>query len=78
MKIRRNYRLNITKIGKTWHNSSMSENEKILRSVDVNLRLESIQLTSAEKQTIMDCLAGKSSFDREIEKLSTRYQKVVA
>lgn len=56
----------------------MSENEKILRSVDANLRLEGMQLTSTEKQTIMDCLARKSSFDREIKKLSTHYQKVVA
>lgn len=56
----------------------MSENEKILRSVDANLRLEGMHLTSAEKQTIMNCLTGKSSFDRELKKLSARYQGVAA
>lgn len=56
----------------------MSENEKILRSVDANLRLEGMRLTAAEKQTIMDCLIGKSSFDREIKKLSAYYRRNIA
>lgn len=56
----------------------MSENERILRSVDANLRLEGMRLTDAEKQTIRDCLAGKSNFDKEINKLVAYYRGVTA
>ncbi|MBR0415979.1 hypothetical protein IJI64_02315 [Candidatus Saccharibacteria bacterium] len=56
----------------------MSKDEKILKITEANLRLEGMHLTSEEKQTIKDCLTGKTNFDKEIKKLVAYYNKVAA
>lgn len=54
----------------------MSKNERILKFTEANLRLEGMHLTSSEKRKILDCLTGKSSFDKEIKKLVAYYKEV--
>ncbi|MBQ3467991.1 hypothetical protein IJH19_00375 [Candidatus Saccharibacteria bacterium] len=56
----------------------MSKDEEILSFVDANLRLEGMKLSVREKQTIMDCLAGRASFDDAISKAFAKHRKIVA
>ncbi|MBF1034523.1 MAG: hypothetical protein HXL10_00425 [Candidatus Nanosynbacter sp.] len=54
----------------------MSKNEEILSFVDSNLRLEGMRLSSREKQTIMNCLTGKTSFDDAISRAFAKHRKL--
>ena len=56
----------------------MSKNEEILSFVDANLKLEGMRLSVHEKQTIMDCLTGKTSFDDAISEAFARHRRLVA
>lgn len=46
--------------------------------VDATLRLEGMRLSMREKQTIMDCLTGKTKFDDAISKAFARHRKLTA
>ena len=56
----------------------MNKNERILKFTEANLRLEGMCLDSDEKQKIIDCLTGKSSFDKEVKKLIAYYKEATA
>ena len=56
----------------------MSRNEEILSFVDSNFRLEGMNLSVREKQTIMDCLSGKTSFDDAISKAFAKHRRSIA
>ena len=56
----------------------MSKNEEILSFVDANLRLEGMRLSVREKQTIMDCLTGKTSFDDAISRAFAKHRNLAA
>ena len=53
----------------------MSKNEEILSFVNSNLKLEGMGLSSHEKQTIMNCLTGKTSFDDAIARAFAKHRK---
>ena len=59
-----------------WYNMNMSKNEEILSFVDSNLRLEGMRLSSREKQTIMNCLTGKTNFDDAISRAFAKHRKL--
>ena len=54
----------------------MSRNEEILNFVDSNLRLEGMKLSAREKQTMLDCLTGKTTFDKAIQTALAKHRKV--
>lgn len=56
----------------------MSKNEEILSFVDSNLKLEGMKLSAREKQTIMNCLSGKTNFDDAISRVFARYKRSAA
>ena len=53
----------------------MSELECILANVDATMKMEGMPLTEEDKNRILDCLTGKSTFDNEIKKLTEKYNR---
>ncbi len=53
----------------------MSDLECILANVDATMRMEGMPLTDEDKNRILDCLVGKTTFDNEIKKIIEKYKK---
>ncbi|MBQ7642021.1 MAG: hypothetical protein IJS83_06090 [Acholeplasmatales bacterium] len=53
----------------------MSELECILANVDATMKMEGMPLTEEDKNRILDCLTGKSTFDNEIKKIIEKFSK---
>ncbi len=51
----------------------MSEAENILANVDATMRMEGMPLTDEDKNRILDCLTGKTTFDLEVKKIIEKY-----
>ena len=56
----------------------MNRDDEIISFVDSNLRLEGMSLSVADKQTLRNCLSGKSTFDEEIRRALAEYRRVSA
>lgn len=56
----------------------MSRNEEMIGFVDANLRLEGMKLSMREKQTLMNCLTGKTTYKNALELALSRHRRVAA
>ena len=46
--------------------------------VDSNLRLEGMELSTREKQTMMDCLNGKTTYEKALQLALAKHRRVAA
>lgn len=53
----------------------MSELECILANVCATMKMEGMPLTDEDKNRILNCLSGKSTFDIEIKKIVEKYNR---
>ena len=53
-----------------------AEIEKKIKKIDNDMALEGMPLTAELKKTIRNCFLGKTSFEKEIEKLKKEYKVV--
>jgi hypothetical protein len=56
----------------------MNKNEEMIRFVDSNLRLEGMKLSAHEKQTMMDCLNGKTTYKKALQLALAKHRRVAA
>lgn len=56
----------------------MSKNEEMISFVDSNLRLEGVELSAREKQTMMDCLTGKTTYKKALQLALDKHRRVAA
>ena len=56
----------------------MSKNEEMISFVDSSLRLEGMKLSARERQTMMDCLIGKTTYKKALELALAKHRRVVA
>ena len=54
----------------------MSKNEEMISFVDSNLRLEGMKLSAREKQTMMDCLTGKTTYKKALQLALAKHRRV--
>lgn len=52
----------------------MSDLECILANVDATMTMEGMPLTIEDKNRIMKCLSGQTTFDDEIKKIVEKYK----
>lgn len=52
----------------------MSRNEEIISFVNSNLKLEGMPLSTTDRQTIRNCLSGKTTFSEEIKRALVKYR----
>jgi len=51
----------------------MNKKEEMISFVESSLRLEGMNITSREKQTMLDCLNGKITYERAIQTAINKY-----
>ena len=51
----------------------MSDFECILANVDATMKMEGMPLTDEDKNRILDCLSGRTTFDNEVKKILEKY-----
>lgn len=53
----------------------MNKKEEMISFVESSLRLEGMNITSREKQTMLDCLNGKITYEYAIQTAINKYRK---
>ena len=54
----------------------MTKNEEMIRFVDSNLRLEGMKLSAREKQTMIDCLTGKTTYKKALQLAIDKHRRL--
>ena len=52
----------------------MNKKEEMISFVESNLRLEGMNITSREKQTMLDCLNGKTTYEQAVRAAIGKYE----
>lgn len=47
----------------------MTDIKKIIDDVNASMKIEGMELTESDKQSIERCLTGKTTFDEEVQKI---------
>jgi len=53
----------------------MNKKEEMISFVESSLRLEGMNITSREKQIMLDCLNGKITYEHAIQTAINKYRK---
>ena len=53
----------------------MSKNEEMISFVDSSQRLEGMKLSAREKQTMRDCLTGKTTYKKALKLALARHKR---
>ena len=53
----------------------MNKEEEMISFVESSLRLEGMNITSREKQTMLDCLNGKITYGHAVQSAINKYRK---
>ena len=72
------YYVELEEYTKIWYNRHMNKNEEMISFVDSNLRLEGMKLSAHEKQTMMDCLTGKTTYKKALQLALAKHRRVAA
>ena len=60
---------------KLCYNNYMSKNEEMISFVDSSQRLEGMNLSAREKQTMRDCLTDKTTYKKALRSALARHKK---
>lgn len=52
----------------------MNKEEEMVNFVESSLRLEGMNITSREKQTMLDCLNGKITYEKAVRAAIGKYE----